>query len=267
MMTTTMICDGRGQGDIEAVGEFLAEYASWLWGCGATYMRIEKNVSRMACSYGCSVELTVLSRHLTVAVSAESGGASSKVFCCAMRPCGISFEMNTALSALSWRIRDNSLPLDEACRRLRAITAGKSRDGWHVLILTSLANASFCRLFGGDASAMAVVFAATLAGYYMKQRMLAWHVDTRVVFFLCAVISSAISAGAVLFGWGQTPEVATATSVLYLIPGVMYIDAAADLIDRRYVCSFCRCAEAAVLTACLSTGLFVGLWLTDSVLL
>ena len=46
-----------------------------------------------------------------------------------------------------------------------------------------------------------------------------------------------------------------ATSVLYLIPGVPYINSASDLIDGHYLCSFSRFVDACVLTACLSIGL------------
>ena len=83
--------------------------------------------------------------------------------------------------------------------------------------------------------------------------------DVRVTFFMCAFISSALAYGATLFGWGATPDVALATSVLYLIPGVPYINAASDLIGRHYLCAFSRFADACVLTACLSAGLCLGI--------
>ena len=62
-----------------------------------------------------------------------------------------------------------------------------------------------------------------------------------------------------MFGIGSTPEIALGTSVLYLIPGVPYINAVSDMIDRHYLCAFSRFADAVVLTACLSAGLCGGM--------
>ncbi len=109
--------------------------------------------------------------------------------------------------------------------------------------------------------AMCVVFFATLAGFYLKQIMLGYNRDIRFTFLCCAFFSAAISAGAYVFGWGQTPEIAMATSVLYLIPGVPYINSASDLIDGHYLCAFSRFTDACVLTACLSAGLCGGILL------
>ncbi|MDE6360936.1 MAG: threonine/serine exporter family protein, partial [Muribaculaceae bacterium] len=130
-----------------------------------------------------------------------------------------------------------------------------------VLLLTSLANASFCRLFGGDLTAVAMVFIATLAGFKLKQIMMADKRDIRVVFLCCAFFSAAICAGAHIFDLGKTPEIALGTSVLYLIPGVPYINSVSDLLASHYLCAFSRFVDALVLTACLSVGLCAGMYL------
>lgn len=262
MATISRTCEESGltagtATGIEAVGLFLADYTSWLWGCGATCIRIEKNVRRIAAAYGYEVDLDIMPKHITVELSDDSGSAGQ--FTRKIRQCGINFDLNSELSALSWIIADNRLTIADASRKLLSIAEKKYNDGLRILILASLANAAFCRLFGGDAVAMAVVFCATFAGYSVKQILIRWKVDVRVVFFICAFISSALCAGAQLFHWGDTPAVALATSVLYLIPGVPYLNSASDLIDRHYLCSFSRFMDALVLTASLSAGMCLGL--------
>lgn len=255
--------DGRAplpaEGGPEALGCFLADYSSWLLGCGATCVRIDKNVGRIAISYGYDADVAVMPRHVSVHLSGPGGYA--KTFTRRMAGTGINFEINTELSALSWTIRDCRLPLQDAEARFRTIVGRKYVDNFHILCLTALANASFCRLFGGDAAAMTAVFIATAAGYFFKQRCLRRRMDIRVVFFLCAFISATIASGCGLFGWGATPGVAVATSVLYLIPGVPYINAASDMLARHYLCSFSRFADAVVLTASLSLGLWTSITL------
>lgn len=39
---------------------FLSDYAAWLLGCGATCIRIEKNVKRMADRWNMTSEMTIL---------------------------------------------------------------------------------------------------------------------------------------------------------------------------------------------------------------
>ena len=137
----------------------------------------------------------------------------------------------------------------------------KPTGKWEVLILTSFANAAFCRLFGGDWFAMLIVFVSTLTGYRLKQIMLEDGRDVRLTFLCASFFSASLSAGGYIFSIGSTPELALGTSVLYLIPGVPYINSVSDMIYRHYLCAFSRFLDAAVLTACLSVGLCTGMLL------
>ena len=249
---------------MDTLGRFLAEYSAWLWGSGATCGRIDKNVSRIAMTYGYMADVAVMPRHVTVCLSDEGGNVHT--YTQRVVRAGINFDLNTELSALSWSIRDGKLSLDDAEKRFRTIVGQPYGNNFNILWLTSLANASFCRLFGGDAAAMGVVFFATAAGYFLKQRFLREKMDIRVIFFLCAFISASLASGCGLFGWGATPGVAVATSVLYLIPGVPYINAASDMLASHYLCSFSRFADAVILTASLSLGLLTSITVMNNCL-
>ena len=176
---------------------------------------------------------------------------------------GISFNINTLLSKLSWEVADGKLNFNEACDAFAQIKHTGPSNKWWVLTMASFANASFCRLFGGDFTSMLIVFLATLAGYRLKQLMLEDKNDVRLVFFCCAFVSSIIGAAGHLFGIGSTPEIALGTSVLYLIPGIPYINSVSDMLDGHYLCAINRFVDAAVLTTCLSAGLCGGLFMMD----
>lgn len=247
------------QPSVDELGAFLAEYTSWLLGCGATCVRIEKNVGRIARRYGYYCDMTEMPRHVTVALSTRPDGGDSSVSHTRIHPCGINFDINTRLSRLSWNIVDRDLSVGDARKEFHAIVSTRYEPGLSTVGLVALANASFCRLFGGDALAMFVVFIATAIGYLVKIAMLRHKADLRLTFLVCGFVSAVVSAGASVFSWGNTPDIALATSVLYLIPGVPYLNAASDLIDKHYLCSLARFADAVVLTACLSLGLCVGI--------
>ncbi len=242
------------------LGRFLADYTAWLWGCGATCTRIEKNVRRIAAAYGYHIDITVMPVHVTVALYSPEN-ENREIFSNRTAPCGINFDLNTRLSALSWAVSDARLPLEEAHERFDHIISRHYADGARILLLASLANACFCGLFKGDAMAMTIVLLATMAGYFLKQRLLRHKVDVRITFFVCAFVSAAICSGAMIFGWSDTPAICVATSVLYLIPGVPYLNATSDLIDRHYLCAFSRFMDAVVLTASLGAGLILAIFM------
>ena len=242
--------------------EFLADYSARLLGCGATCIRIEKNIDRIARTWNKSVSLTIMPRHVLLSLMDKDGGNAVTVNS-PMAKGPISYELNSNLSRLSWQINDNRMPFAEAKSRYDRLTAPHPQSRAWVLFAVACANAAFCRLFGGDLMAMAVVAVATLAGYYIKQVLLERHVDTRVVWMVCALVSSVLGASDGLFHLGDTPDVAIATSVLYLVPGIPFINSFSDLIDGHYICAFSRFIDATILTACLSVGLCCGMALMN----
>ncbi|MBQ8530796.1 MAG: threonine/serine exporter family protein [Parabacteroides sp.] len=239
---------------------FLSDYAAGLLGCGATCIRIEKNITRISLFFGYDSEMTIMPSHIHLTIWNKEHTDSYSIIR-RMHKTGISFDMNTKLSKLSWEIADGKIGFQEATLLAERIYHTSSVNPRVVLFLASCANASFCRLFGGDFISMGVVFIATLVGYYIKQIMLEDGADVRFVFFCSAFFSSVIGAGGHIFGWGTTPEIALGTSVLYLIPGIPYINSVSDMLDGHYICAFSRFMNAIVLTACLSTGLCGGLFL------
>lgn len=244
--------------DLSRAAAFLSDYASLLYGCGATCIRIEKNTQRMADTFGYGFDMSIMPTHIYVWV----WGADAARREMAVRKIagdGISFHINALLSRLSWEVADKHLDLPTAVSRFESIRSTPPTNRWEVLLLTSFANASFCRLFGGDATAMLIVFFATLLGYRLKQIMLEERCDVRLTFLCASFFSASFSTGGHIFGIGNTPEIALGTSVLYLIPGVPYMNAVSDMLYRHYVCSFSRFMNAAVLTACLSAGLCAGI--------
>lgn len=262
---TSRICKsdgGQRDAEVRKTAVFLADYASLLSGCGATCIRIEKNTRRIAEALGMQADISIMPTHVYVSVwnrnAADSGVAVRKI-----ADCGISFNLNARLSRLSWEVADKHLDFTTATRRFMLIRETKPTGKYEALILTSLANASFCRLFGCDTIAMLIVFVSTLAGYRLKQIMLEDHRDVRFTFLCASFFSAALSAAGHVFDIGTTPETALGTSVLYLIPGVPYINAVSDLIYRHYLCAFSRFIDAAVLTVCLSAGLCAGMFILD----
>lgn len=237
---------------IHEICRFLSEYAVELFGSGSTCIRLEKNLRRIARSLDAEVEFSVLPRHLHITVSSHGEEVTSVV---AIRQLPISYARITDLSRLSWQMADGKLGFEKARALLPKIFKSRQVNRWTLVILVAIANASFCRLFQGDWVAMVSVFTATFTGFLLKLALQQKQWDARIMVFLCAFVSSVIAGICGRLGIGGTPEVALATSVLYLVPGIPFINSFCDLLDRHYICAFGRCMNAVVLLCSLSLGL------------
>ncbi len=237
---------------------FLADYAVALFGCAATCIRLERNLNRIAAAFGKKVELFIMPRHIHMTVW-QPGEDDMFTSISSVRPAPISFSLNTRLSQLSWHIADDRLTLETARHRFEHIIHCDRETPWVTLTLASLANASFCGIFGGDPIAMLIVLVATAIGFRLKQMMGGCHVDGRVIFIICSFISAVIGASAFILTPDGTPSIAVGTSVLYLVPGIPFLNSFSDLLYRHYICAFSRFTDAVILTACLSLGLCLGM--------
>lgn len=237
---------------------FLADYCSSLFTSGSTCIRLEKNVARIAEAYGMTVEITILPRHIHLTVHDKSfHEVVTAITSIGEGP--ISFDLNTRLSKLSWQIADGKICFNEARDVFHRLVNAPYKNLFNLPLIVSCANASFCRLFGGDWIAMAVVFVATFLGYVLKLVLSEKGVDYRITVVCCAFLSTVLAAGDGMFGLSTTPDVAVATSVLYLVPGIPFINSFSDMLDRHYICAFGRLMNAVVLTFCLSFGLGLGM--------
>lgn len=254
----TMMMNGKDVSEpLNCIGDFLEDYAITLLQCGATNIRIERNIKRISESYGVSVDLTILPQHVMVSVKDQHD--TNYTTNRQISETVIDFEKNSLLSNLSWIIYDKKIPLTEAKSRLEKIKDKKRLDPILVLILTGLANASFCHIFGGDWISMIIVMIATINGMYIKSKLRKeWDLDIRITTIISAFIATVISSSGYIFQLGNTPDIALGTSVLFLVPGVPFINSICDFIYGHYVCGMCRFIQASIITICLSIGLVLG---------
>ena len=254
----------KTQAELKAIARFVAEYATRLMGSGVHTSRVVRNTKRLGEALGVRVIVAAFQKVVNFSVvDDESGevctGAAD------IPPLPISFELNAELSALSWEAYDERLPLGEIKRRYREIVARPRLDPIFTLVLVGLANASFCRLFGGDWFAVSIVFTATLIGFFLKQGMQARGFNHYVIFIASAFVASMYASVALTFD--TTSDVAIATSVLFLIPGVPLINGVIDIVEGHILNGIARLTSALMLIVCIAVGLSGTLMIVKSALL
>lgn len=256
-MMTEHVCEPS----VKEVCVFLANYADRLFSSGSTVIRLEKNVRRIAASLGMEADLSILPHHIHITVRDE-GCRNFHTTVTSIKSGGISFNINTLLSRLSWDMSDHKLDFYEAKTVFSDIIKQTGAlNSWLLFILVGLANASFCRLFGGDLVSMGIIFISTFAGCLIKQILMERNVDFRLVVTICSFVSSVLASADGLFALGTTPGLSIGTSVLYLVPGIPFINSFCDMIDKHYICALGRLMDAIVVTCCLSSGLLCGMML------
>lgn len=249
---------------LKAVGTFLSAYATHMMGCGVHTSRVARCTQRIGESYGYTVVTMMVQKGVLIKLYDPKSNTHFAIEE-AIPPLPISFEHNARLSALSWEVVDEHLTLDELRERYEQILAAPRTHPLFVLILVGLANASFCRLFGGDLPAMGIVFWATIVGFICKQKLIQEHVNHYIAFMTSAFVASLCTSISLIFNTDS--EIALTTSVLYLVPGVPLINGVIDIVEGYIQTGFSRLVEAFLLIGCIGWGFSITLFIFRSSLL
>lgn len=238
---------------------FLLEYSAAQIASGGQTLRAARSAARISKCFGYSCHATFLSRHITMTVSAK--GQMPVTMVGTVPNMGLNFRQLVALNKLSWHCLDEKPSFAESQARFHEITAMPRFARPVVLFGAALANASFCRLFGGDMMAMLLVFVGTLVALSLRQFMDKHHAAPCLSFMIAAFVASMIVA--ILSGFCSTPQIAIGTSVLFLIPGVPMINSTLDLLTGYPLMAFSRLVRSGMLVCCIGLGLGSTLFLTN----
>lgn len=227
--------------------------------------RVVRNSKRIGEALGTEVRIHTSQKTATLTVCEKNGTLmNTRVVDIPGYP--ISFEWNADLSALSWAAYDNDMSLDAIRHKFEEIVSKPRINPYFVLFMVGLANASFCRLFGGGVWAMLIVFTSTLIGFYVRQHLTRRKVNHYIVFIVSAFVASLCASSALSLGI-DSAEIALATSVLYLVPGVPLINGVIDITDGHIQIGISRLVNALMLIVCIAIGMSGTLMLVKDSLL
>ena len=243
--------------------EFISEYIGTLMGCGVHTSRVVRNTNRIAKALDVEVHLSVFHRTVILAVRKDGEAMHSEIVEIPNLP--INFRFNSELSALSWEAYDHHLPLHVVKEKFDRIVSTPRFSHNFMLFMAGAANASFCRLFGGDWLSTLIVFIATLVGFTIKALMHKHMSNLHFTVIVTAFVSSIIAGVSVLLD--TTSKIAKTTSVLFLIPGVPLINGVIDVMEGYILTGFARLAKAFIIILCIAVGLAMTLWIVKNQLI
>jgi uncharacterized membrane protein YjjP (DUF1212 family) len=129
------------------------------------------------------------------------------------------------------------------------------------LTLVSLAGGGLCILFGGDYLSFAVVFVATFLGLFVRQTFVHRAFNAYLAAFFGALVAGLIAASILHFIPNIDPNIAIATSVLFLVPGVPLINSFTDFIDGYILTGFVRLMNGLLFVFSIAFALFIVMYL------
>ena len=244
------------------ISDLLLELATTLTACGSHTSRIVRNVNRAAQCFGCSTDITLFQKNITMTLRDNRDGEIRLTAVKKITPRPIDFRIVSSISSLTWYAYDNLISIEEFRRRFDEIVHRPRYATLPVTLLVGIANACFCRIFTGDPLSMLLVLVGTLVGFSARSYLTRQKTNALVVFIISAFLSSFVVGAAVQLGVPtQTAHVAIGSSVLFLIPGVPLMNGVIDVLEGHVLAGISRLITATVSIVCITIGLSISLLL------
>jgi len=239
---------------INELCKLLLDAGSMLMSSGANTARIRLNIMRIAGAYGYNAELLVTHRAIMLTIYDED----KDYFYSRLKrtsPHGANFRIVSGISRMSWSIVEENWSLEQVKQELARLKALPHYPRWIILLMVSLAGASFCRLAGGEWTDMLASAMATCTGLFVRQEAVRKMFNAYLCVFFAALVSSLISGLMLKLQIGAHPEYAFATSVLYLIPGIPLINSLSDLLDGNIMNGIVRGVNGLMISFAIALGM------------
>ena len=239
---------------LNELGSTLLEIGVLLMASGASTERIRTTINRISNSFGYSTDMPISQRTLMLNIYDEESG---HFFNSLKRttPHGVNFSIVSGISKMSWLIVEQKWTIEQINLELKRLIASPHYPRIVILTLVGLAGAGFCRLAGGLAFDMFMVFLGTFLGLFVRQESTKMKFNPYMCIYFAALISSLIAGIPAKLGIGDTHEQAFATSVLFLIPGVPLINSLSDMIDGNLQNGLIRGINGFIISFTIALGL------------
>jgi uncharacterized membrane protein YjjP (DUF1212 family) len=240
----------------------LLNVGTLLMSSGASTGRVRTTVNRIADALGYNIELMITNRSLMLKVIDED----SNQFIASLKrtsPHGVNFRVVSGISRMSWRVVEDHWNIPQINAEIARLVALPHYPRLITLSSVALAGASFCALFGGKGYELLVAFIATFVGLFVRQEALKKRFNPYVSIIFAAFAASILSGLSVKIGIGSSPELAFATSILFLVPGVPLINSFTDMIDGNILNGIVRGIHGLVIALAIALGLLCAKYLLN----
>lgn len=253
----------RQKPEIQELSNFIVDYVSTMVGIGTYSSRVNRCAKRIAESFGYELSLNFSFNHTLINIVDPLNPAIARTYVVNNKYSVVDFKLISNLSALSWAIYDHINDLRVAQRSFAKLVAQEKHPFYFYIILQSLATASVSILFSGDFATMFIVFISAIFGTSVKTLLSRAKIDLRIIYIICAFLSSYVAMLGTKFIPTNTSDIAIAASMLYLTPGVFFINSIIDILKNYIQMGLSRITSVIVLISCMGIGLYLTISIWD----
>jgi uncharacterized membrane protein YjjP (DUF1212 family) len=232
-------------------GQLLMQY-------GAETERVEETVHLLGTSLGAQWMDILVSPNAVVITTISGEEFRTKVR--RVVSLGVNMNVLAEVNRLSRMVTNGELDRFGVRAELVRISSMRHHyNRWLIVLVVGLACAAFSRLFGGDAPVFGITFVAAAGAMFVRQWLLRQHFNPLLIVIVTAFVAGLIASLAPVFRLGARPELALASSVLLLVPGVHLINAFEDLLKGHMVTGIVRGITGALISVCIALGLLMAM--------
>ena len=126
-------------------------------------------------------------------------------------------------------------------------------------LMAGLGCGAFSLLFGGDLLIFLATFFASSVGFYLNSFLLKRFFNPFIAIILVS-FSTTISSGILTLG-NEMAHIAIASSILFLVPSVAFINSVNDLTKRHYMTGLVRGVRGVIISFAIAIGISLALYI------
>ncbi|MBP1616235.1 MAG: hypothetical protein H6Q14_62 [Bacteroidetes bacterium] len=241
--------------------DFLLDIGAFLMSSGAHCGRVWRNCKRIADHWGFHMNLNPTFTGMLVSVWDENDKENAVTRYKTAPTHSVHFEILTLISHLSWKISKGQMDFVESKKELEKIHRTKNYHYLIVALVVGISCACLCSIAGGDLVNCGTVLIAASIGSVIRSWILRLKINSFLSFIIASFVTTMIASLDTIFKLGTAPEIALATAVLYLIPGVPLINSVIDLLEGYLTAAIARSLFAASIITCIAVGMTLSIML------
>ena len=242
--------------------KLLLDIAVLLMSSGAHTARVNRNVMRLSQALGYNAELFFSLSGITLTTCGKNSPGPHYTAFRHIEHYGVQMSVVSAISRLSWQAHYGHADFAAVKNEIERIKALPHYPKALIVLMLSLAGMAFCRVAGGEPLPVLLAGVATGIGFLTRNALLQRGFNLVISICIASFMASGLSGLGLVWPLGNAPEIAVATSVLFLIPGVPMMNSIIDLMHGYIVVGHARGVQGAV----ISLAIAVGIVLSSSVL-
>lgn len=239
--------------DVQSMLSLAMDLGKSMIMCGAEINRVEETITRICAFFGMKhTEVFSIVSLMNVTTMDQNGGTYTQ----SRRVYSSSTNLGKLeqLNALSRKICENRITLEDARAELEKINDEKSRFHVTALLGSMIAASAFTVFFGGSAADAAAAVPIAVLIYMMNTFIKTRSMNKLFYTALCSALSGTLAIVFERIGFGDNANMIMIGDIMLIIPGLMLINSAREMLCGDIMSGLLRFIESVIISAAIACG-------------